>query len=60
MSHKRNTELTEWEVEQMDTALQFLINDYVRDIENFREISNKDLKAMSWLIVWKHQTFDKK
>lgn len=50
-------ELSEWEAGQMNIALQFLIDDYVKDIENFKEVPNDCLKAMSWLIAWKHRAF---
>jgi hypothetical protein len=57
MSKNIHIELTPWEAKQMSKSLQYLIDDYVKDIENFKEISNDCLKSISWLIAWSHNTF---
>lgn len=57
---KKLIELEPWEAEKMNIGLKYLIETHFKNSENFKDVSDESLKAVSWLIAFRHLTFDDK
>lgn len=55
---KITIELSQWQFEKLNAGLKYLIGKHIENPANFRDIPDGELKAISYLIVWRAQTFD--
>ena len=51
-------ELEPWEAEKMNIGLKYLIETHIQKLDNFKDVPDEELKAVSWLIAFRHSTFD--